>query len=171
MSYVRDNGLARQRRRRERRSMAILAFCGLLVVGAIVFAVAFVSQPTTSSGPCPNGTVSVAPPAQSLFVTNVYNAGGPAGTAARAATALKSHSLQPGVIGNDPLGKTISGVGEVRFGPDGESAAKKYVAVYVPGATLVNDGRDGDSVDVVLGKQFPTIPVAASSSSPAPHCK
>ena len=46
MSYVRDNGLARARKRRERRSIAILVFCALLVLGAIVFAATFISSPS-----------------------------------------------------------------------------------------------------------------------------
>lgn len=171
MSYVRDNGLARARRRRERRSIAILAFCALLVVGAIVFALSFVSKPTPHPGACPNGTVSAAPSPQSEFVTNVYNASGPKGAASNAAEALKSHSLNVGVIGNDPYQKTLSGVGEVRFGPQGRENAKKYVATYASGASLVEDGRDGSSVDVVLGQQFPRLEVAQSPKASKPQCK
>lgn len=85
MSYVRDNGLARARKRRERRSIAILVFCALLVLGAIVFAATFISSPSKQSGPCPNGTVSSAPPEIASFTLNVYNASGSKGAAATAA--------------------------------------------------------------------------------------
>lgn len=76
-----------------------------------------------------------------------------------------------GVVGNDPYQHSEDGVGEVRFGPDGAALAKRYVATLVPGAKLVQDGRDGNSVDVVVGSSFPTIAAAPASPSPSPVCK
>jgi len=102
MSYVRDNGLARARKRRERRSIAILVFCALLVLGAIVFAATFISSPSKQNGPCPNGTVSSAPPEIASFTLNVYNASGSKGAAGTAAEALRTHGFRMGVVGNDP---------------------------------------------------------------------
>lgn len=169
MSYVRDNGLASARRRRERRTLAILTFCGLLMVLAVVAAAVVMSQSGKKTVSCPNGTVSVAPPAQSLFVVNVYNAGGPSGAAGEAASALHSRSFDTGTIGNDPLKKKLSDAGEIRFGPDGAKGAK-LAAALVPGAHLVDDGRDGSSVDVVVGKSFPKLSVVPSTSA-APRCK
>ena len=171
MSYVRDNGLARARKRRERRSIAILVFCALLVLGAIVFAATFISSPSKQNGPCPNGTVSSAPPEIESFTLNVYNASGSKGAAGTAAEALRTHGFSMGVVGNDPYQHSEDGVGEVRFGPDGAALAKRYVATLVPGAKLVQDGRDGNSVDVVVGSSFPTIAAAPASPSPSPVCK
>lgn len=169
MSYVRDNGLASSRRRRERRTLAILTFCGLLMVLAVVVAAVVMSQGGKKAVACPNGTVSVAPPAQSLFVLNVYNAGGASGAAGDAATALHSRSFDTGTIGNDPLKKKLTDVGEIRFGPDGASNAK-LAAALIPGVRLVDDGRDGSSVDVAVGKSFPKLSTVASTSA-APRCK
>lgn len=169
MSYVRDNGLASSRRRRERRTLAILTFCGLLMVLAVVAAAVVMSQSGKKAVACPNGTVSVPPPAQSLFVLNVYNAGGPTGAAGDAAMALHSRSFDTGTVGNDPLKKKLTDAGEIRFGPDGAGNAK-LAAALVPGAHLVNDGRDGSSVDVVIGKTFPKLSAVASTSA-APRCK
>lgn len=171
MSYVRDNGLARARKRRERRSIAILVFCGLLVLGSIVFAATFISSPSKQSGPCPNGTVSSPPPERASFTVNVYNASGSKGAASTAAETLHTYGFTMGVIGNDPYRHTDSDAGEVRFGPEGADLAKRYVATLVPGARLVQDGRDGNSVDVVVGASFPTVPTAPASASPSPVCK
>lgn len=170
MSYVRDNGLARARRRRERRSMAVLAFSSLLVLGAIVFAVAFMGRGSKpSSSACPSGA-SASVPETKKFVTNVYNAGGPKGAAGNAADALRTHDFMVGVVGNDPYKKTIKEAGEVRFGPEGKTAAEKYVAKYAVGAKLVQDGRDGNTVDVIVGPKFTAIQPAPETESETPTC-
>lgn len=168
MSYVRDNGLDRARRRRERRSVAILGLCALIVVGAIVFAVTFMSS-TSKKGACAGQTQSASP--ASAFTLNVYNGGGQKGAASAASEALHTHELRIGVVGNDPYRKSISGVGEIRFGPDGAAKARQFVAKLVPGATLVQDGRDGTSVDVVVGPTFPTITKAAPKPTPSSTCR
>lgn len=171
MSYVRDNGLARARKRRERRALTILAVCGLLVVGSIVFAMTFISTPKKQAGPCPHGTAGAPAPESAGFTLNVYNAGGPKGVAGSTAEAMKSHQLTIGSIGNDPYRAKLDGTAQVRFGPEGASMAKKYVAPLVSGAVLVDDGRDGSSVDLVVGSQAPSIASAPASSSPKPVCK
>lgn len=170
MSYVRDNGLERARRRRERRSMAILTLCALLVIGAVVFAATFMSQPSKpKAGECPSGQSSSTPP-QAGFPLNVYNAGGPKGAAGDTADALRTYEFSVGTVSNDPYKKKISDTGEIRFGPGGAENAKKYVAPRVPGAKLVQDGRDGAGVDVVVGPQFPTLEKAAAKPSASPSC-
>ncbi|WP_322613293.1 LytR C-terminal domain-containing protein [Dermacoccus abyssi] len=170
MSYVRDNGLERARRRRERRSLAILTLCALLVIGSVVFAATFMSQPSKpKAGECPSGTTTSLPP-QATFPVNVYNAGGPKGAAGDAADALRTYEFNVGTVSNDPYKKKISDVGEIRFGPGGAHNAKKYVEPRVPGARLVQDGRDGAGVDVVVGPQFPTLEKAAEKPSASPSC-
>ena len=167
MSYVRDNGLARARRRRERRSMAILIFSALLVLAAIVFAMTSMRGSSKSSASnCPSQTV----PATKKFVLNVYNAGGAKGSAGQAADALRTHDFNVGVVGNDPYKKKIDGAGEVRFGPEGKQAATTYVAKYAKGAKLVQDGRDGNTVDVIVGPQFPKIQPAPATESSSTSC-
>lgn len=172
MSYVRDNGLARARRRRERRALAILVLCALLVVGALVFATTFMSR-SGKDAACPNGTASVPADPRTTFTLNVYNAGGQKGAAGSAADALRSHGFSVGVVGNDPYRKKVTGAGEVRFGAGGAAKAKQYVASLVPGTRMIEDGRDGSSVDVVVGPSFPSIaPGAASEATPTgPVCK
>lgn len=173
MSYVRDNGLERARRRREQRSLAILIACGLLVIGAIVFAATFMSKPSGSAknAACPTGTASTVVPAESTFTLNVYNSGDTKGAAGEAANALRSHEFSVGVVGNDPYRRSVQEAGEIRFGPSGAVKARQYVAKYAPGAKLMEDGRDGTSVDLVIGPDFPSIQAASSSPSTTVVCK
>ena len=78
-------------------------------------------------------------------------------------------------IDNDPLGKTILGVGEIRHGPSGLEGAI-LAAQRLPGATLVQDSRMDASVDIVMGQAFSalTVPARVASSTKAkpatPHC-
>ena len=76
-----------------------------------------------------------------------------------------------GINGNDPLGVPIEGVGEIRYGPKGEPAAR-LLAYHLPGATLVDDSRKGKKVDVSLGRQFVDLTndaeVVAQLAEPSP---
>ena len=97
------------------------------------------------------GTVSI----------NVYNATNRSGLARRTATTMTGRGFVVGKVANDPLGKTVPGVAELRHGPTGAQNAA-LLAYYFPGATLVNDARTDASVDVVLGAKFSVVPSAAA---------
>jgi hypothetical protein len=92
------------------------------------------------------GTVSV----------NVYNATDRSGLAASTGVALKGRGFNVGEIANDPLGKNIKGVAQVRYGTKGETNADLLV-FYIPGAKMVQDDRTDASVDVVLGAKFDSV--------------
>ena len=76
--------------------------------------------------------------------------------AATTAEELQRRGFVIGTIDNDPLGKTVSGVAEIRHGPSGESAAK-LMAFYLPGAVLVDDGRSDATIDTALGAAFTQV--------------
>lgn len=97
------------------------------------------------------GTVSI----------NVYNATTRSGLARRTATTMTGRGFTVGKVANDPLGKTVTGVAELRHGPTGAQNAA-LLAYYFPGATLVTDTRADASVDVVLGAKFSIVPSAAA---------
>ncbi|HEY7858599.1 MAG TPA: LytR C-terminal domain-containing protein [Candidatus Nanopelagicales bacterium] len=97
------------------------------------------------------GTVSI----------NVYNATNRSGLARRTATTMTGRGFTVGKVANDPLGKTVTGVAELRHGPTGAQNAA-LLAYYFPGATLVSDGRTDASVDVVLGAKFTIVPSATA---------
>ena len=170
MSYVRENGLERARRRRQRRSAAILLSALLIVVVGFLFSWQYINR-ATGSDANPNPSCSTTTqPAQSLFTLNVYNASSDSGLAKKTATAMTTRGFTVGAISNDPYGESLSGAGQVRYGPQGKEYARKYVEKLMPGATMEQDGRTDDSVDIVLGDDAPTISSVKTSTAAASGC-
>jgi hypothetical protein len=138
---------------------------------------------STAPGPCVTTTVrpGLVLPKPGTVTTNVYNATQRAGLARKTANELKSRGFKLGTIANDPLAKTIAGVGEIRYGPKGKDNAL-LMRFYLAGATLVLDARTDATIDTVLGEKFTTVtpqkavdaalakpvPVATGSGCPAP---
>ena len=112
----------------------------------------------TSPVPCVTTTVKpgVVLPKPGTVTVNVYNGTNRAGLAKRTSAVLATRGFPIGHVANDPLGKSIKGVAEVRYGPSGEQGAK-LLLYYVPGAALVADQRTDASVDLVLGAKFKTV--------------
>jgi hypothetical protein len=131
--------------------------------------------PTTST-PTTCVTVTVTPgatlPKPSSVTVNVYNATDRAGLARRTANELKDRGFGIGAVANDPLGKTVKGIAEIRYGVDGLDQAR-LLRYYVPGATLVKDDRTDATVDLVTGQKFTGIrsqaKVDEALASPAPR--
>jgi len=135
------------------------------------------SASATTPEPEPCVTVTVTPgaglPSPSQVTTNVYNATDRAGLAASTAEELQVRGFVVGAIDNDPLSKTITGVAEIRHGPSGESAAR-LMAFYLPGAELVDDGRQDATIDTALGAAYTAVAPqsevdAARRPLPAPY--
>ena len=130
---------------------------------------------TSAPEPEPCVTVTVTPgaglPSPAQVTTNVYNATDRTGLAATTAEELQIRGFLVGVIDNDPLAKTITGVAEIRHGPSGEQAAR-LMAFYLPGAELVDDGRKDATIDTVLGAAYTTVApqseVDAALAAPSP---
>jgi LytR cell envelope-related transcriptional attenuator len=119
------------------------------------------SAPDASSGtpgPCVTTTVrpGVVLPKPGTVTANVYNATDRAGLARRTSTVLATRGFTIGHVANDPLGKTLTTVAEIRFGPKGEQNAQ-LMRYYVTGAVLVQDARTDATVDVVLGQKFVAV--------------
>jgi hypothetical protein len=133
------------------------------------------SSSTSAPEPEPCVTVTVTPgaglPSPAQVTTNVYNATDRTGLAASTAEELQVRGFLIGVIDNDPLAKTLTGVGEIRHGPSGEQAAR-LMAFYLPGAELVDDGRKDATIDTVLGAAYTTVApqseVDAALAAPSP---
>lgn len=153
----------RARRRRARRRAAIFALIVLLVMGTGVYAAGLFqgawSWPPFGGGtasspsgtPCPSLTRTAAPPRD--VRVRVYNATDRSGLAARVASQLQSRGFAVPEIDNDPAGGTVTEPAQVRYGPQGLAAARA-VAAQVPGAVLVDDGREGSDVDLALGAGY-----------------
>jgi len=113
---------------------------------------------TTSAAPCVTTTAQpgVVLPKPGTVTVNVYNATNRAGLAKRTGAVLATRGFPIGHVANDPLGKSVKGVAEIRYGPSGEQGAK-LMLYYVPGAVLVVDKRTDASVDLVLGEKFKQV--------------
>ncbi len=164
MTYVRQSGRsAAQRRARRRAAITLSVLSGLLLV-AFLIALSY-NQGWIGGGsdPAPtndaaSGCTKVQPSMPKDVVVNVYNATNRSGLARTVATAMSRQGFRTASVTNDPLQKTITGIGEVRFGPTGVEEATA-VLLRVPGARAVRDARADASVDMVLGEAFTAITV------------
>lgn len=133
------------------------------------------SESTDLANPAPCKTTMIVPaeelPMKDDVVLNVYNATKKKGLAAQAALDFKREGFRINKIDNDPKGETIAGVAEIRYGPNGEAAAK-LVEYYLAGASMVELNRDSSRVDVALGKRYTQLAdggaVAAALAQPTP---
>jgi hypothetical protein len=71
---------------------------------------------------------------------------------------------QIGEPGDDPVypNRDMSCRGQIRFGPQGESAART-LSLLDPCAELIRDNREGAGVDLVIGQQFDELPIKAET--------
>ena len=183
MTSLRESPIRRQRPARPRWLVIVLIAVGVLVVVGVGFAVVTLIRAATSgtaaeeatATPTPCVTTLVTPaevlPKPDRVKVNVYNATDTSGLASKTATAVEERGFRIGKVDNDPVGRTITGVGEIRFGPKGASGAE-LVLIYVPGATLVELDRKGRAVDLAVGDGFtslaPEEAVTAALASPSP---
>ena len=180
MEYVQESGASIHRRRQRRRSAVTLTLVTLLMLGTFAYAAAYfkgwvgdrVPKPVASPA-CP--VVTPAPALKPSAVTiNVYNATNREGLAASVAKSLRTQGFKVAKVANDPLGKGIAGVGEVRHGRAGAAGAT-LAATRLPGATVLTDQRAGNTIDLVLGNTFTALrpppkvtPPKATKPTPSP---
>lgn len=149
-------------RRRRRLHAGVFAVAVLLVLGLGAAAGASVAglwqwpgQGSADGSPepaeCPQPTAPAASVEQSEI--NVYNSTDRRGLAAGVAQGLRSRGFPVLAVDNDPLDAGVQEPAQVRHGPQGLQAART-VAAQVDGAVLVDDGRTGAAVDLVLGAGY-----------------
>lgn len=176
MDYLRESGASIHRRRRRRRAAITLTLVGLLMVGTFAYAAAYFQGWVGTRAPKPVASPAcrVVTPARTLtpsaVTINVYNATDRAGLAASVAKSLRTQGFKIAKVTNDPLGKPIDGVGEVRRGRTGAAGAT-LAATRLSGAKVVPDKRTDDTVDLVLGNKFKALsapPKVAPSKATKP---
>jgi LytR cell envelope-related transcriptional attenuator len=159
---------------RRRRAPVLLVVTVLVVVAAVTWTTVLIKSgaaagvtacPTPVAGPAPGevlpaGALANVPPAPpSTVKVRVLNAGGQRGQANLVAAQFSDFGFaQAGAPTNDkffPDGD-MTCTGQVRFGQAGQGAAST-VALLVPCAELVRDGRTDDTVDVAVGTAFGDI--------------
>ena len=136
------------------------------------------STPTASASPSPSPcTTTLITPAQVLpvkdeVVLNIYNSTKKKGLAAQVALDFKREGFRINKIENDPRNAKVSGVAEIRYGPNAADAAK-LVEYYLAGATMVELDRASDRVDVAVGRGYTQLAdggsVAAALAKPTPQ--
>jgi LytR cell envelope-related transcriptional attenuator len=183
VTSLRESPIRRQQPRRPRWLVVVLiAVAALVIVGVGLGVMSLIRSDATdpsaaasspAASPCVTSLVtpSEALPKPDRVKINVYNATTTPGLASKTATAVAARGFHVRNVDNDPVGRTITGVGEIRFGPKGASGAD-LMLIYVPGATLVQLDRKGRTVDLAVGDGFtslaPEEAVAAAMASPSP---
>jgi hypothetical protein len=170
MSEVDDSAIE-VHARRKRRAAVTIALVLLALAGAFYYASSYYRDTAPKPGPC---TTEVAlPPLRASDVTiNVYNATSRRGLALTTSKAAVDRGFKIAAVANDPQGKAIKEVAQIRYGPAGEESAK-LLAQHVPGAVLVQDKRKDETIDLALGnkwKQFGPVPKATSAGPTLPLC-
>jgi hypothetical protein len=143
----------------------LLVVVAVLVVGGLVFGLVSLFRGSgdevsaSGDGPTPSPCVTeMVPTSQTLppptkVKVNVYNATSTSGLASKTASALEEAGFKIGKVANDPVGRTITGVAQIRYGPKAVKRAQ-LLAYYVPGAELVELTRKGLKVDLAMGNSF-----------------
>lgn len=180
MDYLQESGASIHRRRRRQKTAVTLTLVTLLLLGTFAYSAAYfrgwIDTKTTAPGPnaaCA-GTAAAKAVTPRMVSINVYNSTSRDGLAASVAESLQSLGFKVGTVGNDPLSRSILGIGEIRHGPTGV-AGGVLAATRLPGAGVVLDERKDDTVDVVLGNKFtrlstPSKAARARAPQPAPAC-
>jgi hypothetical protein len=180
VDYLRESALAIYRRRRRRRAIFTMICVAMVLLWSVLYASSYVQGwvPKADSASLINASCSESTTRQPLkppdVTVNVYNSTARTGLAAVAARAMMRQGFKVASTDNDPLGKSVLTVGEIRHGPTGLEGAQ-IVATRLPGATLVLDDRLDATVDVVVGSRFrgvkaPPKVVVKKKSATAPNC-
>lgn len=161
---LRENPVRRRPPARPPWLIALLIAVGVLVVVGVGFAVVSLvrgpgepasEEASATPTPCVTETVAAGTllPEPAKVKVNVYNATATSGLASKTASALEKRGFVVGQVDNDPVGKPITGVAQIRYGPKAEAQAQ-VLLLYVPGAQLVPLERKGKKVDLSTGDAF-----------------
>jgi LytR cell envelope-related transcriptional attenuator len=129
------------------------------------------SHQAVGQSSCPATVAPTAVPAPASVTVNVLNSTQRSGLAAGIGQSMSKLGFKVSTVANDQTSRApVTGVAEVRFGTTGKAAAT-LVSYYVPGATLVPDGRADASVDLALGAKFVGLatPAAVTKALAAAH--
>lgn len=177
MDYLHESGVSIYRRRHRRRAVLTLAFVTMVLTATLLYAASYVQGWVGSPKPkaVVNASCNPDPSLKPREVTlNVYNATGRTGLAAGVARSLEKQGFKVASVDNDPMGRTILTLGEIRAGPTGAAAAI-LASGRLAGAPVRQDTRADASVDLVLGQKFRTLSVppkvpATKAGKPLPKC-
>ena len=138
-----------------------LALVAVLVVAALVLTFMALAKGSTNADrpeACPSGYAVVdmeLPNDNKQIKVNVYNATDKPGLANSVKLDFEYRRFKVEKTGNNPLGKPVTGVAILRYGPKRVGAAYVLDAYFLNNATHEYDrNRTDDTVDVILGPGF-----------------
>lgn len=148
-----------RRRVSSRRPLPPLIF--LVVLAVIALGVWFKVLQTDQARPSSDADACPAPPTVTAMDPatvrlRVFNATPTAGLAAQVTAEFVGRGFAVTETDNDRSGRVVLSVGELRYGPRGAEQAA-FVALFVPGITLIRDTRADDLIDIVLGPAYTTL--------------
>lgn len=162
MAYLQDSAATLYRRRRRQRATITLTFVTTLLIATLVYAASYVqgwvgsTAPKAKVGTACFGAISDRPVTPGAVTLNVYNTTARTGLASSVARRLQIQGFKIAAVDNDPLGRSIEGVGEIRHGQRGAAGAV-LAATRMPGARVVRDDRTDATVDLVVGDKFRAV--------------
>lgn len=173
VDHLPESGASIRRRRRRRRAAITLSLVALLLLGTFAYAAAYFQGwvgsriPKAATNPaCQPATPAKAPSPRTVTL-NVYNATDRNGLAASVAKSLRTKGFKVKDVANDPFGRPVTGVAEIRHGRLGMAGAA-LAATWFRGAKLLPDNRTDATVDVVLGNTFKALSVPPKVAPPTP---
>jgi LytR cell envelope-related transcriptional attenuator len=168
-----------RRFRRLRTAITMLALVGL-VAGATWYAWQTVTEPTeiadepvVTTPVCAVPVPEDPPPPEEINV-NVYNGTNRSGLANQVAREMREIGFVTLDVANDPLGRSVTGVAEIRAATQDENVT--YIMSQFPGSVFLADERKDETIDVVLGQVFESVgpqgdePDPESTNPPIPPC-
>ncbi|MBI3688386.1 MAG: LytR C-terminal domain-containing protein [Actinobacteria bacterium] len=150
--------------RRRRQTGPWLGLLGVLFVVTIIvwWKVLGTShvRPTTACGPQATAALATLP-AKSVQL-RVYNGTGKAGLAKTVGNDIAKRGFKVVASANDPLNRTLTGAGEIRYGPNGAQQALLF-SFQLPQATLRSDARTDAVIDFAIGPDYTALASAAQA--------
>jgi len=110
------------------------------------------ARPSSEADPCPAPPTVVALDPATVRL-RVYNASEIPGLAAQVTAEFVARGFAVTETDNDRSGREVLAVGELRYGARGAEKAA-FVALFVPGISLVRDPRSDDLLDIALGPDY-----------------
>ncbi|MEE6281545.1 LytR C-terminal domain-containing protein [Georgenia sunbinii] len=166
---------ARRRRLQQRQTLIFGVLLTALLAVALLAAAMWgnvipspFSRPFSSEAPTDAANTSVpCPPANALptpfgeITVNIFNATTEGGLAARTASGLAQFGITVSQTAN--YSTSVDGVARIVTGPHGLRSAYT-VAALMPGAEVALDGREDETIDVVVGSAFDSVPDPTSAA-------
>ncbi|MFI5956903.1 LytR C-terminal domain-containing protein [Cryptosporangium sp. NPDC051539] len=130
------------------RALTVIGVLALVAVITVVWAIVTDDQTGTTAAGC--NTVQTKIPNPKQVRVRVYNGTDETGLATTVQKELKKRGFQVIAVGNDPQNEPVTQTAQIRYGPTGAGAAQLLQATVL-GSVIVDDAREDNSVDVVLG--------------------